>query len=841
MHLLNGQIYKNDGRELIDNFIKIQSSLHEILLTSDEIIFALNSLSSEIRKKEIVYNKLFAHIVKHLSEMESRNYLESVAEFISEKNVRQKIKKEIGVEDFLEFDLLNESSQNTSDKIVFEGWRGVGTVAHIMPKNSYGLSFFAIVEGLITKNLNLVKIPKAEIDYLFEIFKNLFSLDKSNKIKSKIVLTTFSSSEKEILSRFLSKADAISCWGGDLALKEIQNIAPINARWIPWGHKISFIYISKKYIETLSAKDHLKIYDDLFAENQMACSAPQCIVIENCDEEELKLFAQKILENYKNVNEVIKVKNENHLKSMGILEKSEITNISEVLKLRSVLGESCVYENEIIKIFVDYKKRSVLTPSPLYFSYWLSSIDKNKIVEELFNYRTYLQTVGLYCLDDEISELTEQLYNAGALRIRTPGNMLTTYNAEAHDGVFALTRYMKKVSFLGERKLFPKGIARIEELSKFERSYKVPEKIMTKSDFQNDTPLIADLFFKSGGSSGKLALSPFSYEDYHLHMKVAGEGLLAAGLDQENDVVANLYFTGGLYGGFLSFFSILEILKVPQYPFAAWMDFEYVANVIVDRKINTLMGMPSYLLQLFSSQKELFTKNKVVKKIFYGGEQFSNAQINKLKIEFGVETIKSGAYGSVDAGPLGFQCEYSDDSIHHLNITQKLQILKLDQNEVVCSNEVGRLIFTSRFRNSIPIENYEIGDLGHWVEGACLCGRNSPRFKLMGRMGDIFRAGGTFFNYNLFAKILSDKFNLCSEFQIEISRSINIDLLKLIMEKSEYSSDEIKKGIIDSYKDLRDSCVLEKTLDFEILIKAQEDLSRLAGSGKLKRVTDLRL
>jgi hypothetical protein len=41
-------------------------------------------------------------------------------------------------------------------------------------------------------------------------------------------------------------------------------------------------------------------------------------------------------------------------------------------------------------------------------------------------------------------------------------------------------------------------------------------------------------------------------------MELAAEGLYAAGLEPKNDRVMNLFYAGSLYGGFTSFFTILE-------------------------------------------------------------------------------------------------------------------------------------------------------------------------------------------------------------------------------------------------------------------------------------------
>src|SRR5690606_31084387 len=123
--------------------------------------------------------------------------------------------------------------------------------------------------------------------------------------------------------------------------------------------------------------------------------------------------------------------------------------------------------------------------------------------------------------------------------------------------------------------------------------------ITSKNDFALSSSREGHYFFKSGGSSGEAILSPFNQNDYHLQMQVAADGLIAAGLDPQRDRAMNLFFGGGLYGGFLSFTDILEKTAVKQYPMAGYLDLDFVIKTIVTENINVLLGMPSYLVSLY--------------------------------------------------------------------------------------------------------------------------------------------------------------------------------------------------------------------------------------------------
>ena len=88
-------------------------------------------------------------------------------------------------------------------------------------------------------------------------------------------------------------------------------------------------------------------------------------------------------------------------------------------------------------------------------------------------------------------------------------------------------------------------------------------------------------------------------------MLAAADGLLAAGLDPAHDRVMNLLYGGNLYGGMLSFYTILDKLGVPQYPMGGPVDddFSQIAHFIVSQGVNTLVGMPGTLQRLFECEE----------------------------------------------------------------------------------------------------------------------------------------------------------------------------------------------------------------------------------------------
>ncbi|MEK6773179.1 MAG: AMP-binding protein [Bdellovibrionota bacterium] len=374
------------------------------------------------------------------------------------------------------------------------------------------------------------------------------------------------------------------------------------------------------------------------------------------------------------------------------------------------------------------------------------------------------------------------------------------------------------------------------------------KKIMTKNDFQLQFPAPedSDLYFHSGGSSGEPKVSVFTYEDYHRQMELAAEGLFAAGLEPKNDLAMNLFFAGALYGGFISFFTILEKMQCRHFPMGAHTDHHFVAETIVKNKVNVLLGMPSYLLQLFQTEETLLKKAACVKKIFYGGEHFSLSQIDFFKKQFNVELIKSASYGSVDAGPLGFQCQHCTGSVHHLHHRlHDLEIVEVDVDKAVKDNEIGRLLVTSKVRKGQKIERYEIGDLGRWIKEPCPCGRPQPRFELMGRTGDVFRIGATFLNYQSLLKSFSNELNYVGAFQIHLYPAAGLKKEKIVFNldaklMTPPQVDQVEKFLLN-VKDFNFVVKKDKLLEYKIELIDISQFEKSKAGGKIRNIVDHRI
>ena len=652
-------------------------------------------------------------------------YREEVRRFCQPDALRQKLEHELGDNPF-------SVRRINYREPLFEGWRPLGVVVHITPANAELLPFFAIIESLLVGNINWLRPSASEQGMTIDLLEAFTHFDLTGQLANFVAVIPV---ETTRLSLLLTHADGVSAWGGDTALDAIRQQLPGGCRWIPWGHKISFAWLQP---DAVNEENLLALADDVCCFDQQACSSPQIVFVDSDESAVLQDIG----------NRLAQAMRRRHARWQPLIpdEKAaaDITSAVAFAQLDAVFAgaDNALLAGDGWRIIL--QNISAITPSPLFRTILLRPLPQNKVMQTLRPWRTHLQTCGLIAADRDRIPFSQLLLAAGVNRITPVGKMHDGYHGEPHDGVYALSQLARRVTVTLDADVLPQQ-ATLDANPPPPVLTALP--IMDKTDFlQHAMHSSAQLFFRSGGSSGVPKLAGFTYRDYRRQMQAAAAGMFAAGLDPARDKVLNLMYAGNLYGGLLSFFTVLEMLEVTHLPMGGPHDDDYheIARTIVNQGVTTLIGMPSTLYQLFTREEAILRDYGGIQKLLLGGEHMGAAQRDYIH-GFGVKTMRSALYGSVDAGPLGHACAHCPDGIFHLMTDiQWLEIVDPLDDRPVAPGEAGRLLFTSTAREGQKVIRYDIGDMGRWLPGECPCGAPSPRFELLGRHGSLVRIGTMF-------------------------------------------------------------------------------------------------
>ena len=122
----------------------------------------------------------------------------------------------------------------------------LGVLLHIAAGNTDVLPVFTVLEGLITGNINIVKLPSHDGGFTEKMVDILLHLEP--RLSEYIYLVNAPSSDVDTLSYLAEMSNAVVVWGGDDAVRSIRRITEPDTKIFEWGHKLSFAYLSGDFM-----------------------------------------------------------------------------------------------------------------------------------------------------------------------------------------------------------------------------------------------------------------------------------------------------------------------------------------------------------------------------------------------------------------------------------------------------------------------------------------------------------------------------------------------------------------------------------------------------------------
>ncbi len=399
-----------------------------------EILFScLEKMRMQLQDKSSLQKKILGEISQIVPASEVQSSLQALIDFISPIHLRTKMRRELGTD--FPFELRRISPRENH----FECWFPLGTLVHMTPSNSPMLNIFALIEGLLSGNVNLLKLSRKDTALAEIFFAELVGLDDSHQLKNYIYIHKVSSKSVEDLKRFLSVADVVSAWGNEESLASIKNLIPASARLVEWGHKISVAYITKSQMKNSEVARQLA--KEICLNEQQSCSSPQVVYLETEDPQALQAWASlfaPILD---------EISDQQAFPDLAPAEQAEITVQCEQMRLAEALDEGKLIQSPRYDWRLLIENNSGLRASPLFRTLWIKPLTRSKILPVLSPLKKYLQTIGLAATKLETIDLLPLFYRVGFLRINPIGKMTDSYTGEPHDGLYALSQFCKKVSF----------------------------------------------------------------------------------------------------------------------------------------------------------------------------------------------------------------------------------------------------------------------------------------------------------------------------------------------------------------------------------------------------------
>lgn len=416
MILYQGEILENSRQdEIIESIKGVLYKPIEMgsVLSTDTVINACDKLACKITNGE------FDDIVKpFLSLFDiSQTQFEEMVRLFTKEGLEYKCSIELPDEDKI-----------IDGKILRKRYP-LGVLLHIAAGNVDILPAYSVVEGLLSGNINILKLPMGDSGLSVKLLYELIQLEPL--LRDYIYVFDVPSTETETLTKLAKLCDGVVIWGGDAAVRAARNMVDIDTKIIAWGHKLSFAYAEPDASDTQLKALAKSICDT----NQLLCSSCQGIFIDT-DSKEVQLeLAERFFQILKEVN-----RNSSPV-DYGMKAKNAINLYNERLE-KNATGNTIFSEDGISVIACEDKN---LTLSYMYRNLWVKRLPRKEL-HSLKKYKNHLQTAAVLTTDkDTYDKISSMLANAGVVRITSAGNMNRTVCGEAHDGTYALREYSRIV------------------------------------------------------------------------------------------------------------------------------------------------------------------------------------------------------------------------------------------------------------------------------------------------------------------------------------------------------------------------------------------------------------
>jgi phenylacetate-CoA ligase len=211
--------------------------------------------------------------------------------------------------------------------------------------------------------------------------------------------------------------------------------------------------------------------------------------------------------------------------------------------------------------------------------------------------------------------------------------------------------------------------------------------------------------------------------------------------------------------------------------------------------VTGFLGTPSFLMAITEAAEGMQLhprKDLFLKAAFVGAEMFPESLRQKLEGKLDISVRQ--AYGTVDVGCLGYECQVKKGM--HIPEDVMVEIVDTETGKQLESGATGEIVATT-FSKTFPMIRFATGDLSYLVESPCPCGRTSARLgKIMGRTDQVTKVFGIFIHPWQVDEVMA-KFPMVANYQIVVTRKDYRDEMTVYIELKEEVADQasLKRGL----------------------------------------------
>ncbi len=331
---------------------------------------------------------------------------------------------------------LDQIISNSAEEKLSRGAlaRGPELVAHIAAGNVPNPALMSITLGILTRSAQFMKCGSGA-SFLPRLFAHSL-YDTEPKLGACLEIAEWRGGKTEIEKVLFEEADCVTATGSDETLAAIRRHVPAKTRFVGYGHRLCFAYVSSDALSSFQAKKTVsRAATDVVAWNQLGCLSPHVIYVEHGGSVAAEQFAEMLAE------ELAKREETEPRGDVATETAATIASRRAFYEVRAAHSPDTRFwrsENSTAWTVV-YEADARFQLSCLNrFIYVKGVSDLKTALENSDDVRGKVSTVGIAALEERSQEIAARLAAWGVTRVCPLGQMQNPPLMWRHDGRPAL-------------------------------------------------------------------------------------------------------------------------------------------------------------------------------------------------------------------------------------------------------------------------------------------------------------------------------------------------------------------------------------------------------------------
>jgi hypothetical protein len=314
---------------------------------------------------------------------------------------------------------------------------GPRLTVHVWSGNVPGLPAQSLVSALLVKSASLGKVASHEPLFATLLAESIAEVDA--RLAECLAVTYWPGGEDSLEAVAFGRADAVIAYGSERAIEQIRGRVPAAARFVPYGHKLSFGAIGREALTVDRIADTVdRAAYDVVKYDQQGCLSPHLFYVEADGQTSPREFGAALSARLDEYSAAIP------RGRLSLEEAASLAAVRQRYELRELAGES-------VALFDGVGGTVLFDSEPRFEASCLNRTIYLKPVRDIVadvpvlarQVRRYLQTCGVAADPERTRALAAGLGRLGLDRVCPLGRMGDVASNWHHDGRFTLLELLR--------------------------------------------------------------------------------------------------------------------------------------------------------------------------------------------------------------------------------------------------------------------------------------------------------------------------------------------------------------------------------------------------------------